>query len=361
MKKRKKRVLVAMSGGVDSSVAASLLVHQGYDVIGMIMQVWDYSECNLEEGHGTCCSSVDVDDARTVASHLNIPFYVLNCEAFFKQTVIDPFVNSYLKGETPIPCVNCNTYLKFDHLFQKMKELECDHLATGHYAQIKKEEGKYKLITSSDDWKDQTYFLFTLLKENLKSLIFPIGHMKKEEVRDYAKKHNLPVFNKKDSTGICFIGKKGYAHFIESQVPSSELKPGLLKCNETGKVLGEHKGIHHFTYGQRKGLGIKGQSEALFVVKVDKKENTVWLGKEHFLYSHKCKVRKPHLLDEIESGETLDVKVRFSHRSAKAKVSFKKEDEFEVSFLEPQRAVTPGQACVFYRGSQLLGGGWIHL
>ena len=361
MKKRRKRVLVAMSGGVDSSVAASLLVDQGYDVIGMIMQVWDYSQCNLDEGHGTCCSSVDVDDARTVASCLDIPFYVLNCEAFFKETVIDPFVNSYLKGETPIPCVNCNTYLKFDHLFEKMKELECDHLATGHYAQIKKEKGQHKLVTSSDDWKDQTYFLFTLPKENLKHLIFPVGHMNKKEVRDYAQKKNLPLFNKKDSTGICFIGKKGYAHFIESQVSSQKLKPGLLKSMDKGEVLGEHKGIHHFTYGQRKGLGIAGQSEALFVVKVDKKDHTVWLGKEHHLYSEKCNVLKPHLLDEIKSGETLDVKVRFSQKSAKAKVFFTNKDEFEVSFLEPQRSVTPGQACVFYRGSQLLGGGWIHL
>ncbi len=356
--RRKKRILVAMSGGVDSSVSASLLVDQGYEVIGMIMQVWDYSECNLEEGYGTCCSSVDVNDARTVASHLNIPFYVLNCENFFKQKVIDPFISSYLKGETPIPCVNCNTFLKFDHLFKKMRELECDFLATGHYACIEKDQGKYKLMTSCDDWKDQTYFLFTLLKENLQYLMFPVGSMNKKQVREYAQKKQLPVFNKKDSIDLCFVGKQGYAHFIESQIPSSKIKPGVFKNIKTGEVLGIHKGVHKFTYGQRKGLGVSGYNEALFVVKMDANNGVVWLGTEDCLYSQNFKISQVHLLDKICDGETLNVKVRFSHRGAKAKV-YRKKEGFEACFLEPQRAITPGQAAVFYRGHQLLGGGWV--
>ena len=357
--KKKKRILVAMSGGVDSSVAAGLLVEQGYDVVGMIMQVWDYSTCSLEEGHSTCCSSVDVEDARSVADILKIPFYVLNCEAFFKEKVIDPFVNSYLKGETPIPCVNCNTFLKFDHLFQKMKELNCEALATGHYARARQEGEHFKIMTSSDDWKDQTYFLFTLAKENLQHLMFPVGHMNKKSVREWAEKRGLPISKKKDSTGICFIGKSGYSGFIESQVDKEKLKPGILKRYQTEEVLGTHTGIHNFTYGQRKHLGVSGHKTPLFVVKTDPKEGTVWLGEEKDLYSDSCRIRDPHLLDEVRDGETLNVKVRFSQKSTPAQI-FKKDKNWELKFLEPQRSVTPGQAAVLYRDVQLLGGGWIY-
>lgn len=357
----KKRVLVAMSGGVDSSVAAALLKEQGYDVIGVTMQVWDYSsnQCEIEEGSGTCCSSQDVDDARAVADHLKIPFYVINCEAKFKVEVIDNFVSSYLKGETPIPCVNCNTYLKFDHLISKMNDLKCDYLATGHYARIEKNvSGRPVIVTSSDTWKDQTYFLFTLNPAIVDKLMFPVGTWQKPELRAYAERMGLPVANKKDSTGICFIGKDGYAGFIESQVPSSELRPGVLKNLKTGEVIASHKGIHNFTIGQRKGLGAALGVPA-YVVKVDAETATVWVGEEENLYSSELEVRDLNWLDELNDGEVVRAKIRFAHRGAEAKVVKLPLGRVRLEFLEKQRAVTAGQAAVLYRGNCLLGGGWI--
>lgn len=356
---KKGRVLVAMSGGVDSSVAAALLVQQGYDVIGATMQVWDYtaSSCDIEEGNGTCCSSTDVDDARAVADELGIPFYVINCESKFQAYVIDEFIGSYLEGRTPIPCVNCNTYLKFDHLIQKMKELDCDYLATGHYAQTYQEDGISKLVSSQDDWKDQTYFLFTLDKEILPRVLFPVGHMKKPQVRELAAAMKLPVAKKKDSTGICFIGNKGHTAFIEEHAAGDLLHPGLIRRHPDGEILGEHKGFHQFTYGQRKGLGV-ATGEPLYVIKMDPQDGTVWLGEEKYLYSSELRVHRTNWLDELEDGGEYTVKIRFQHKGALARVH-KIDDTLKIEFLEPQRAITPGQAAVFYKGKQLMGGGWI--
>lgn len=359
--KNNKRVLVAMSGGVDSSVAAALLVEQGYEVIGATMQVWDYSSCDIEEGNGTCCSSLDVDDARSVADKLNIPFYVINCETRFKEKVIDPFIADYMRGQTPLPCVNCNTYLKFDHLIQKMKELDCSYLATGHYAQIVHRNGQAFIQTSEDDWKDQTYFLFTINPEIVDHLLFPVGPYKKPQVREMAQKWGLNVAAKKDSQGICFVGNKGYDKFIETQVDRSQLdsKKGLIKRYPSGVVMGEHLGIHHYTYGQSKGMGLN-HHEKLFVIKVDATDNTVWVGDEEYLFGQNVDIKNVHLLAPIEDNKEYLVKIRYQHKGAMAKL-IKTQNGYQAQFSEKQRAITPGQAAVIYDEKRLIGGGWIQI
>lgn len=357
----KGRVLIAMSGGVDSSVAAAVLVEQGYDVIGITMQVWDYTQCDIEEGFGTCCSSMDVDDARQVAEKLNFPFYVMNCEAKFKAQVIDQFVEAYLEGRTPLPCVNCNTYLKFDHLIQKMKELDCDYLATGHYAKVVVDKnGQSQIVVSDDDWKDQTYFLFTLQQNIISKILFPIGHLKKADVRILAEKHGLLNARKKDSTGICFVGKGSYADFVEGQVSKDLLQAGLIRRYPDGEVLGKHEGVHKFTYGQRKGLGLDFQGPTpVFVIKLEAKTNTVWVGAEQYLFFNKAHIIKTNWFDDISDDEILNVKIRYQHEGCPAKIHKNEDGSAEIRFEAPVRAITPGQAAVVYRGKQLLGGGWI--
>ncbi len=350
-----------MSGGVDSSVAAGLLIEQGYEVIGCTMQVWDYTQCSVDEGMGTCCSSQDVDDARAVADELGIPFYVINCEDEFKEKVIQPFVDSYLKGETPIPCVNCNTFLKFDHLVKKMKALDCDYLATGHYAQVGVSPyGQPAVFTSVDTHKDQTYFLFTLDPELIPKLLFPVGAMEKPEVREWALKKGWSVSKKKDSTGICFVGNDSYKNFVNKHSNTSQHKPGSIKLYPENEILGAHAGIHNFTIGQRKALGVNF-NEALFVKSLDPDSGDVFLCRDSDLYSRDLVLKDIHLLDDFKSGEVLSLKIRYAHEAALGAIEKSQDHKsLKVKFKDPQRAITPGQAVVIYRGKQLLGGGWIH-
>lgn len=346
-----------MSGGVDSSAAAALLIEQGYDVTGVTLNVWPSESSGLACSR-TCCSITDVDDARHVCNKLGIPHYVLNMRDIFRRDVIDYFVGEYMKGRTPNPCIACNAHVKFEALMQKAEQLGADYVATGHYATIVKTPcGELALKRSKDTHKDQTYVLYMLGQEQLSKLLLPCGCYEKTEIRAVAERYALPNFKKPDSQDLCFVGPEGYAGFIRNNC-ASLARPGSI-VRKNGEVLGRHNGIYNFTIGQHKGLGSLS-NDKLFVTAIDAESATVYVGENEELMCGAMLVSdlRYMLKSLMRDGVRVGVKIRYSAKEADAVLHIDS-DKATVIFDEPQRAVTPGQAAVFYKDGIVLGGGVI--
>jgi len=355
----KKRIVVAMSGGVDSTTVAAILKQEGHEVIGITMQLLDY-----KDAEGGCCSLDHVIDARRVAQELDIPHYVVNFIDSFKELVLKDYVVKYESGKTPIPCVLCNQYVKFDLLLKRALELGADYLATGHYAKIINGDGAYSLNKADDENKDQTYFLYTLKQKELGKLMFPLGSLKKDEVRELARSLNIKLAEKPDSTGVCFVPSDNYRDYLISQSAFTEKQGDIV--NVEGEVLGKHRGIYSFTIGQRRGLGI-ATGKPMYVVGIEPKENRLIVGEEDKIYSSKLLAENISWVQtnnqiELNSEEPFEVKakIRNRHREDDAIVTMKSDTQAEIEFINPQRAITPGQAVVLYQDNKVLGGGWIN-
>jgi tRNA-specific 2-thiouridylase len=363
-------IAVAMSGGVDSSVVAAMLRAEGHPVVGLTMQLWNQRRLAGQEGmpeavQGRCCSIDDVYDARRVAETLNIPYYVVNQEQRFERDVVQPFVQEYLSGRTPIPCSLCNNHLKFDQLLVTARQIGAERLATGHYARVEfdKISCRWLLKRPADTSKDQTYFLFGLTQEQLSRCMFPLGGMTKPQVRELARQHGLALAEKPDSQEICFVPGGDYKRFIDAYLgEQGESLPDTSGeiVTTSGEAIGEHSGIHQFTIGQRKGIGVATGSP-LYVIQIrgDKREVVVGSGEE--LMTRALRARDLNLISVAELREPMRItcKIRNRHEGAPAILEPAGTDEVVVTFDEPQRAVTPGQAAVFYDGDIVVGGGWI--
>src|SRR5271165_4764198 len=365
-----KTIAVAMSGGVDSSTVAAMLRSEGHNVVGLTMQLWNQRRLAGHEGmpesvQGRCCSLDDVYDARRVAEIIGIPYYVVNQEDRFERDVVRPFIDEYLSGRTPIPCSLCNNHLKFDQLLLVAQQIGADFLATGHYARVEFDEltGRWLLKRPVDVAKDQTYFLFGLTQDQLSRTLFPLGEMTKPQVREMARSHGLALADKPDSQEICFVPGGDYKNFLnaylEEQGEALPDSAGEL-VTTSGEVVGEHNGIHNFTVGQRKGLGVATGSP-LYVLEIrgDKREVVVGSGDE--LYSRTLRAKRLNwiAIDELREPLRVQAKIRHRHEPADALVEKSGDDEVLVTFDAPQRAITPGQAVVFYDGDVVVGGGWI--
>jgi tRNA-specific 2-thiouridylase len=365
------KIAVAMSGGVDSSAAAALLRTQGHELVGFTMQLWNQRRGVSVDENGDplpsrCCSLDDVYDARRVAENLGFPFYVLNLEREFEESVVQPFVASYLSGETPIPCVACNSRLKFASLDKMAISLGCEKVATGHYARVKYDEAadRYRLFRSTNYAKDQSYFLWELTQEQLARSYFPLGEMQKDEVRDIARDANLYTAEKAESQEICFVPDGKYSEFIDRYLAhegrETELPEGGEIVSTSGVKLGEHTGIHRYTIGQRRGLGI-AHEKPLYVVQIERAKNQIIVGEEDELESTEFTARGVNWIafDMHDEPVRADVKVRYRHDPAPATIHSLPDAHARIVFDEPQRAITPGQATIFYNGNEVVGGGWI--
>lgn len=357
-----KRVAVAMSGGVDSSVTAALLKQQGYDVIGITLRLWEepLGQGGVENPKA-CCTLSSVDDAKTVASIIGIPHYTLDFRDVFQQYVIDYFVRSYAKGMTPNPCIACNKWIKFGLLWEKARQFGADFVATGHYARVEWNEGRrlYELKRGHDRRKDQSYVLYQLTQSLLPHVMFPMAALEKSQTRELAKKFGLPVFNKPESQDICFITDNDYKRFLMERIPKS-FRPGNFVYGDH-RVAGRHKGIPSYTIGQRRGLGLGGPGGAVYVTDMDVAHNVVVVGPENELFSRTVYVTDPSWveMEHLQAPLRAEGKIRYAAKEAPCTV-YPEDSGFRVVFDEPQRAVTPGQALVLYDGERVLGGGVIY-
>ena len=350
-----KKALIAMSGGVDSSVAAYLTKEAGYDCIGVTMKLYDNEDIGMEQ-EKTCCSLSDIEDARSVAVKLGIPYYVFNFKADFKEKVIDNFIESYRCGMTPNPCIECNRHLKFAHLWQKARELQCDVVVTGHYARITEDGQGYHLLKGKDSAKDQSYVLYSLTQEQLAHTCFPLGGYTKEEIRRIAEEQGFFNAAKKDSQDICFIPDGDYRSFIEKTTGQSS-QPGDF-VDKDGNVLGTHKGYYCYTIGQRRGLGISAP-QSLYVTEIRPEENKVVLGSNDDLFHSHLTADNFNWIEEVRPDEVIKARIRYHQVEKEAIARVTQDGRVEVDFLEPQRAITKGQSVVLYRGDAVVGGGRI--
>jgi len=354
-----KTVVVGMSGGVDSSVAALLLKEQGYNVIGVTMQIWQDEDRDVQQDNGGCCGLSAVEDARRVAKSVDIPYYVMNFKKEFERDVIDYFVEGYQKGETPNPCIACNRYVKWESLLDKSMSIGADYIATGHYAKVEQlPNGRYVLRQSKTIRKDQTYALYNLTQDQLSRTLMPVGDFEKEEIRVMAEKINVRIANKPDSQDICFVPDGDYSGFLETYTGEKPKEGNFI--NAEGEVLGRHKGIVNYTIGQRKGLGLS-LGKPGFVVEIRPESNEVVIGDnlETFSFGLKAKDVSFMPFETLEGEQIFTAKIRYSHKPAACRVKMTSEHEMEVWFDDAQRAITPGQAVVLYDGDMVVGGGTI--
>jgi tRNA-specific 2-thiouridylase len=355
----KERVIVAMSGGVDSSVAALLLKKEGYEVIGVTMRLWTTKNTDQRKTHKGCCSIEDVDDARRVCQIIDTPHYFLNFEREFQEHVVSYFIKEYDNGRTPHPCLACNDKIKFDFLLRKASFLDADYIATGHYARIENGGNSLTLLKGIDQNKDQSYVLFTLNQSEMKRLLLPVGNYPKDYIRKMALDAGLPVADKPDSQEICFIPDGDYRKFVREQ---SKPKPGQI-VSLNGDVLGNHPGIQFFTVGQRRKLGLKGHSESpMYVTKINTERNEIVLGSEKDLYSSTLWASNVNYLSDNTPSESFRATAKIRYKASEMPANINPLDNWaEIRFDEPQRAVTPGQAVVFYDNEKVIGGGFIEI